>query len=207
LKKNILLLMILFLTSCISDETIQSDKNLLVYNITGYLSSRKDQISLDITIYVDENKNIMEIKGFDTLLNKERFFLIFENNQWFLKENETIYIVDENDNLADILPPIAVFDYAALLRGHLPVLKDAYEEKKDGKMIYKKGNFSEEIIFDEKGLVEKILLYKNDQKIFTFEYKNYLFVQNKIFPKILNIIEHTNYRKIVWWFSNIEIKE
>ncbi len=218
-KKSILLILCVLFFSCTDDLTIKS-KGLTKYNMVGYLSSRKDKISLDMSIKCDLLANKYSIRGFDTLLSKERFFVVYKLGGWFFKEKNNFFKVDESKKFGDILPPPNTFNYLAFLKGDIPILKNSTKSEQNKKIIYKNKNYTQEIELEKnekinKKIVKNIILYKKGKKIYKIVYKKYVIVKQddrelpyRIFPKVLNIFDYNKKKKLVWWFSKIqEIKE
>ena len=160
-------------------------------------------------------QNFYQIRAFDTLLGKERFVLTYENQRWRMEEEGRIYDLDPNAKLGDILPPPALFNYLAFLKGEIPVLHDAERLDQNNKNVYTRGDYLQEVIFkydedSKRELAVEINIYYQKKKIYKMEYDKYVFLKtpdgklaDRYFPKILNIVDFSHGRKIVWWFSSI----
>lgn len=202
---------LLGLFACSSSQIIKQN-NVDSYEVKGYLSSRKDHASFDMLVKGNLSLNQYSIKGYDTLLKKERFFLFYENKNWFLKDLEKpgkYYLINPKENFAEILPPPAIFDYIAFFQGKIPTLTNAKVNKTDKKWILEKNDFKQIIVFEKKGFIKEMLFYKNGKKVYKMIYKNYISTQNNamVFPKTLNILDYQKRRKIIWWMSKINTKE
>ena len=172
----------------------------------GYLSSRKDQISLDVTVEADLEKETYSLRGYDTLLGRERFFLFYENRRWHYKQESKIITVEDSENLGGILPAPALFDYGAFFRGAVPQLKNARRvsgSENSEEEVFESGAYVQKNQYGEDRRLKSVTLFYHNEKIYQFTYEDLLAAGDKIFPKILNIYDYTEKRKIVWWLSKI----
>lgn len=167
-------------------------------------------------LFTDMKRNFYQIRAFDTLLGKERFVLSYEEQRWRMKEEEgDSYELDPKAKLGNILPPLALFNYLAFLRGEIPILNDTERLVRNKKDIYIRGDYRQEVIYQydtesKRELAAEINIFYQQKKIYKMEYEKYVFLKTadgklaeRYFPKILNIVDFSQGRKIVWWFSSI----
>ncbi|HOJ50362.1 MAG TPA: hypothetical protein PKW55_06080 [Spirochaetota bacterium] len=199
----------LILVSCFSDRLVKTDESYNFYIINGYVSSRKDSVSLDIFIEVDRIAKVYKIECYDTLLGKKRFIIIIQNDIWeVIDEKGHKYRIDLNDPIFDILPDPSIFNYISFFYGKTPYLinPDKVEEKNNEK-IYYRGDYIQKLYFSDKKL-EYFEIYRGEKKFFKFEYKGYIEIINDkesmIFPKLLYIYDYKNFKKIEWWFDSVK---
>ena len=129
-----------FLIGCGSNTVIKVNQEIDQYTIQGYISSKKDRLSFDVKIKADIPNRYFEIKGFDTLLGKERFLVYYKDSNWYYKDyvNKEEGKMDENSSFLETLPPLAYFDYLSFFHGKIPILKNAEKTTELNKDTYKK---------------------------------------------------------------------
>jgi len=208
MNKKIILLTLLFIIStisCVSTRTIKQDYK--YYIIKGYISSRSDAVSLDITIFASPKDSFYKIEGYDTLLGKKRFLLILDREEWKIEDEGGISNLNYNDEVFKILPSPLIFNYKGFLEGKVPAFIDyeKIEQSKDKKVYYK--NEYKQVIYFEEDKVKYFEIYRGEKRIFKFEYKGYIEVKNdseyRIFPNTLYIYDYENKKRIDWWFDSI----
>ncbi len=194
-----------FLVSCYSPQiSLKDQKEVRVYSMKGYLSSRKDQISLDMHIEANLNDDFYLLRGYDTLLGKERFCFFYQKKQWFFQENNQTYLIDSSKNLGDILPAPDFFDYTAFLKGKIPLLKEGVKVRQtEQEEEFQRGDYTQKNYFSPQKDLTQITLFYKEKKIYQFSYEDLLKVGDQFFPKILNIYDYENKRKVVWWLSKV----
>lgn len=205
-KYFIYFLPFIFLMGCSPETVTKTEGEISKYIIYGYLSSKKDRISFDLTIKVDSLSRSCQVKGFDTLLGKERFLVYLKNGEWFIKdyENKEEGKLRSDAPFLDTLPPLNYFDYLDFFEGKTPILKDSIKKISNDKIIYQKDNFIQELSLSKDGKTEKITFYHQNKKIYQFEYQSYIIKGKRIFPKSMVIIDYENKKKIAWWLNKIQ---